>query len=262
MATTAETIAQQSLAASYAEVQEALTQKTIPDWFIQDYINKQQNINTIAGSTSTLEEQVALNVINIQTNAGNIDNHINDATDAHAGTAISYNNTSSGLSAINSQDAIDEVDSNLDSHISNATGAHAATSISYSNATSGLSAVNAQAAIDEVDANLDNHESDTSAHGVTGVNIGAEDYAQTLVGGAVLLAIKVADATQTSVAIVTADVGAAPVVYDQTYAQSQTDLINENKATINNLVTDVSTLTTQLNAFLSAVQTAKQMSTI
>ena len=214
MATTAETIAQQSLTASYSEIQEALTQKTIPDWFIQDYINKQQNIDTIAGSTTTLETQVATNTTSITANTGN----------------ITTNATNIGTNATNITTNATNIGTNTAGITTNAT-------------------------------NLTTHEGLAMAHGVLGVNVGTLNFAQALTGGVVLLAAKVTDATQISTAIVTADVGTAPVTYDQTYAQSQTDLINENKATINNLVTDVTTLTTQLNAFLAAVQTAKQMST-
>jgi hypothetical protein len=48
----------------------------------------------------------------------NLNNHINDISDAHDASAISYDNTTSLLVATNAQSAIDEVDTNLDNHIS------------------------------------------------------------------------------------------------------------------------------------------------
>ena len=91
--------------------------------------------------------------------------------------------------------------------------------------------------------------------------VGNNDFAQSLIGGVVLLAANVADASITTTVIATADVGAAPAAYSQAYAQEQTDLINECKSKINSLVSsDVLDLITQLNAFLAANQTANQMS--
>ena len=119
---------------------------------------------------------------------------------------------------------------------------------------------NAQAIVDVAD-DLSDHEGDNTAHGVTGDNVGSEDFAVPLVGGVVLLAALVEDASVTAVTITTTDIGPAPATYDQTYTDEQTDLINECKATINNLVTDVTDLKDQLNAFLSANKTALQMST-
>lgn len=61
-----------------------------------------------------------------------------------AATAITYSNTTSGLSATNCQTAIDEIDSRLDNL--------ASSSVSYSNSISGLSATNVKTAIDELKA--------------------------------------------------------------------------------------------------------------
>ena len=76
-----------------------------------------------------------------------------------------YDNTTSGLTATNAQDAIDELDSTIDTiqasyveSFNTRTGAvvpaasdYDADQIDYDNATSGLTATDAQAAIDEVD---------------------------------------------------------------------------------------------------------------
>jgi hypothetical protein len=80
-----------------------------------------------------------------------------------------YDNTTSGLTATNAQDAIDELDSTIDTiqasyveSFNTRTGAvvpaasdYDADQIDYDNATSGLTATDAQAAIDEVDSNVD-----------------------------------------------------------------------------------------------------------
>lgn len=106
----------------------------------------------------------------VKNNADTIGDHINEALDAHDASAVSYDNTDSGLVAINTQDAIDEVESRLDTaetnisnHINNATDAHDASAISYVNTASGLVAINAQAAIDEVESRLGTAESDIQA---------------------------------------------------------------------------------------------------
>lgn len=79
--------------------------------------------------------------------------------------------------------------------------------------------------------------------------VGNNDFATDAVGGVVLLAALVADLTQ----IATVDISAAPATYDQAYTQSVTDLTNENKAKINNIVTKV-------NAIIAGQILAKQMS--
>lgn len=110
--------------------------------------------------------------------------------------------------------------------------------------------------------NFEAHDTSDSEHGVTGDNVGTEDFAQTLIGGVVLLADLVTDVAQTSSTIATADVGLAPATYTQVYAQEQTDLINELKATVNDLVTDTTDLVTQFNELLANMKTAKQMNTV
>lgn len=85
---------------------------------------------------------------------------------------ISYDNSTSGLTATDVKAAIDEVQSNIE-------GKDEASEISYDNTTSGLTATNVQTAIDEVDGDLDTHIADTSAHGTTGNVVGTSD-SQTL----------------------------------------------------------------------------------
>ena len=223
----ADTIVQQilrnSLVLSYAEIGEIH-----PEWSkiaVDDYFYKQSNINTLALSAEGVEAQVILNTENIQINADNIV----------------------------------VVEGNLSDHITNTTGAHAASAISFDNS-GGLAATDVQGAIDEVDGDLATHVNADSAHGASGDVVGNTDFATGGTGGVVNLAANVADPSVTTTAIATVDVGAAPVVYSQAYTQSQTNLINECKAKINSLVnSDVLDLITQLNAFLAANQTAKQM---
>jgi hypothetical protein len=116
---------------------------------------------------------------------------------------ISYDNTTSGLTATNMQAAIDELENEIDAsdgglsdHLADTTDAHDASAISYDNSSSGLSADEVQAAIDEVEArvdtaesnisgndtdiatnasNLTTHISDTTTHGTTGDIVGTTD---------------------------------------------------------------------------------------
>lgn len=73
-------------------------------------------------------------------NVNAINPTVNDAAD------VTYDNTGSGLTATNVQDAIDEVKSDIPTIPTN----YAASAITYNNASSGLSGANAQEAIDEV----------------------------------------------------------------------------------------------------------------
>lgn len=75
---------------------------------------------------------------------------------------ITYDNTTSGLTATNVQTAIDEVDGNVDTvtsglsnHLSDTSDAHDASAISYDNTTSGLIATEVQTAIDELENEID-----------------------------------------------------------------------------------------------------------
>lgn len=110
--------------------------------------------------------------------------------------------------------------------------------------------------------NFTAHDASDSEHGVTGTNIGTGDFPTLFVGGAVLLSALVADAVASTATVVLPDVGAAPVAYDQTYAQSQTDLINDVKAKHNQLVIDLNAVVTQFNTLLANMKAANQMSPV
>lgn len=220
--TAADLILRQSINLSFNDIQKALPDA--PDYLIKDLFNKQSNINDLAQVSGSVEDQVILNTQNISTNSDEI--------------------------SANAQ--------NLTNHIDDLTDAHDASAISFDNS-GGLAATDVQGAIDEVDGDLTDHVLTDSAHGTTGDIVGTGNFATSLLGGVVLLAGNVVDASVTSISISTADVGAAPVAYDQAYADEQTNLINECKSVINTLVTDVTNIKNQLNAFLLANQTAKQM---
>ena len=170
-----------------------------PNWSktaIDDYFYKQSNINTMAllsdDQTDKIEkntQDIETNKENIETNAENLANHINKESGAHAASAISYDNTDSGLVAEDSQ-----------------------------------------AAIDEGDFDLKTHEALTSAHGVTGNNVGTEDYASSSIGGVVLEAANVVDAIESTVSVDSPDATDLATVIT---------LANETKADLNQLVTDL-----------------------
>jgi hypothetical protein len=115
-----------------------------------------------------------------------ITDHIADAVDAHDATAISFDNTTSGLTATEVQAAIDEVEGRLDTaettisdHISDATDAHDASAISNIPA-GNLAATDVQAALNELQSDLDtralasdltDHINDTTdAHDATAIS--------------------------------------------------------------------------------------------
>jgi hypothetical protein len=121
-----------------------------------------------------------------------IDNHIADTTDAHAGSAIT-NTPSGNLAATTVQGALNELQTDVDTratttalnaHINNTTGAHAASAIS--NSPSGnLSSTDAQSALNELQTDIDTRATSsaltahtgasTGVHGVTGAVVGTTD---------------------------------------------------------------------------------------
>lgn len=101
--------------------------------------------------------------------------------------------------------------------------------------------------IGQVSTDLGNHTGGNSEHGVTGDNVGTEDYCSELVGGVVLLAGNIAELNYAPITL--AD---APVAYDQTYTQQQTDAIKS-------LSTQLSALYDKVNEIIQGQIAAKQM---
>lgn len=106
---------------------------------------------------------------------------------------------------------------------------------------------------------LTDHEGDTSAHGVTGVNVGTEDFAQSLIGGVVLLMDLVTDANPSTQTIILPDILAAPAAYNQAYIQTLADMANDTKLKHNQLLIDMNAAIVQLNDLIAKSKAAKQM---
>ncbi len=108
---------------------------------------------------------------------------------------------------------------------------------------------------------LDTHVNASQAHGSNGDIVGFNDTATESTVGLVARMASIADAVETTVDIITADIGAAPAAYDQAYTQSVTDLTNENKAAINQLASDLNDAIAVLNNLLAESKTSGQMTT-
>jgi hypothetical protein len=136
----------------------------------------------IGGLTSDAQTQ-----LNAKASTTDLNNHINDATDAHDASAIS-NVPAGSIAATDVQAAINELDGDIQGHIGDATDAHDASAIS--NVPSGnLAATDVQGALNELQSDVDTratssalttHTSASSGvHGVTGDVVGTSD-SQTL----------------------------------------------------------------------------------
>lgn len=102
-------------------------------------------------------------------------------------------------------------------------------------------------AIETNASNLKTHEELSSAHGVTGNNVGTEDFAQSLTGGVVLLAANIAEIQALQLTI--AD---APGEYSQDYTQVMANGVNS-------LVAKQGDIITLINGVLRGQKDAKQM---
>jgi hypothetical protein len=189
------------------------------DELINEFLNYLINITNVAEAGDSVSEVVDSNTANISSNSILINNNAS--------------NIASNLSLINANS--DEIAVNVANIAANAL------------------------AISSITTSINDHIADNSAHGVTGVNIGSEDYATELVGGAVLAMALVADAVTSTAAVVFADIGAAPALYDAVYAQEQTDAINDLKSKHNALLLDLNAAITLFNELLASSKTAKQM---
>jgi hypothetical protein len=98
----------------------------------------------------------------IADNASAISNHLSDASDAHDASAISYVNTTSGLTATDAQAAIDEVEGRLDTaesslsgHLNGGANKHDASEIDVEGASYNyVSAGDLESAIEDLDAQV------------------------------------------------------------------------------------------------------------
>lgn len=117
----------------------------------------------------------------------------------------------------------------------------------------------ADLAIIGVQNNLTTHENNDSAHGVTGDNVGTGNYCTLLLGGVVDLAGAVTNAVDSNVDVVSPSVPAAAATYTQADIETMVVLLNEQKASINQLTTDLNAVVTQLNEVITNSKTAKQM---
>ena len=131
--------------------------------------------NTGSGLVAT-ETQSAINEVNSKIPATIVESFntrtgaITPAAGDYDAGDITYDNTTSGLTATDAQEAIDELDDRLDNF------SVAASQVSYDNTVSGLTATDAQAAIDEI-ANDVLSSGVASFNGRTGaVNPAAGDY--------------------------------------------------------------------------------------
>jgi microcystin-dependent protein len=154
----------------------------------------------------------------------NLDNHINDTTDAHDASAIS-NVPAGSIAATDVQAAINELDTDIQDHISDASDAHDASAIS--NTPSGnLAATDVQAALNELQSDVDtralasaltDHINDTTdAHDASAIsNVPAGNLAATDVQGALNELQSDVDTRATSSAL-TAHTGASTGVHGVT----------------------------------------------
>lgn len=97
-------------------------------------------------------------------------------------------------------------------------------------------------AINQTNTNLSNHTGSNSQHGVTGDNVGTEDFCTATVGGVVLLAAEVAD-------LVNYTAPAAPAAYDQT----------EEQAFRTGVETAINGIIAKVNEILAGQKSSKQM---
>ena len=117
----------------------------------------------------------------------------------------------------------------------------------------------ADEAIVLVNTSLNNHKASDSAHGVSGDNVGTGNYCTLLLGGVVDLAAAVTNANDSTVDVVSPSAPTAAATYTQSDIEAMVVLINEQKASTNQLTTDLNAVVTQLNEVITNSKNAKQM---
>ena len=110
--------------------------------------------------------------------------------------------------------------------------------------------------------NLTTHEALTIAHGSNGDVAGKLDLATESLVGLVKQMDLVSDAVASTVAVASADVAAAGATYDQTYTDTIVTLVNETKADLNTLTTDLNAVITVVNTLLADSKTSGQMNSV
>ena len=110
--------------------------------------------------------------------------------------------------------------------------------------------------------NLTTHEALTIAHGSNGDVVGKLDLATESLVGLVKQMDLVSDAVASTVAVASADVAAAGATYDQTYTDTIVTLVNETKADLNTLTTDLNAVITVVNTLLADSKTSGQMNSV
>lgn len=120
-------------------------------------------------------------------------------------------------------------------------------------------AINAQAIIDLTDA-LNLHIEAEQAHGSNGNIVGFNDFADELTYGLVKRMALISNAITSAAEVTVADAATAPATYNQAYTQSLADLSNDNKAAINQVITDFNNAVAVINEIITNSKTAKQMS--
>ena len=107
--------------------------------------------------------------------------------------------------------------------------------------------------------NFESHDQSNSEHGVTGKNVGTEDYCTVSIGGVVLLMGSVSDAISSTQEIALDDILDAPAIYDPIHMQKMVDMANDTKAKHNQLVLDFNAAIIQFNELIANSKTSKQM---
>ncbi|WP_420318318.1 hypothetical protein [Ekhidna sp.] len=120
---------------------------------IQDGSIVDADVSDVGASKITYDNTTSLlTAIDAQAAIDEIDATIDagDLTDDQTGAEVTFNNVASGLTATDVQGAIDEIDATVDG-----IGAPTAATTTFNNVASGLTATDVQGAIDEIDATID-----------------------------------------------------------------------------------------------------------
>ena len=107
---------------------------------------------------------------------------------------------------------------------------------------------------------LSSHVGDNSAHGATGAIVGSQDFCSSSVGGVVFISATVPNAVSSTVSVTSPNASAAPAAYNQAQMAEVVALVNELKADLTQVVSDLNAAITTLNNSLASERAAKQRS--